>query len=131
MKTAKGILSILFIILMVGGAFAFDMSDPVATTVPANMRYQSYVTLSGYTSVTMDFKTDLGRAAVLGYVRNVGSQDIELMPNYDSDSGATMNPIPVGGDGVVWNFSPANLQVDTMKIRSTTAAELNIQVIVH
>lgn len=127
----KGILSILMIIGLVGSAFAFDMSDPVATTIPTNMRYQSYVTLSGYTSVTIDFRTDLGRPAVLGYVRNIGTQNIELFPNYVEDTGNTMNAIPVGGLGTVWNFSPANLSVNTIKIRSTTATELNIEVVAH
>ena len=127
----RGLLSILFILGLVGSAFAFDMTDPVATTIPANMRYQSYVTLSGYTSVTIPFKSDLGRAAVLGYVRNVGTQQIELLPNYAEDTGNTMNPIKVGGSGVVWDFSPANLKVDTIKIRSTTTAELNIEIVVH
>jgi hypothetical protein len=131
MKIIRGILSILFMLIMVGGAFAFDMTDPVATTIPANMRYQSYVTLSGYTSVTIPFKSDLGRAVYLGYVRNVGAQQIEVFPNYAEDTGSTMNAIPVGGGGVVWDFSPANLQIDTMKIRSTTAADLNIEVVVH
>lgn len=131
MKIIKGILSILFIMIMVGEAFAFDMTDPVATTIPANMRYQSYVTLSGYTSVTIPFKSDLGRSVYLGYIRNVGTQQIEVFPNYAEDMGATMNAIPVGGGGVVWDFSPANLQIDTMKIRSTTSAELNIEVAIH
>ena len=127
----KALLSIVLILGVAAGAFAFDLSDPVSTDIKANKRYQFYSTLGAYTSVTINFKADLGRSAGLGYVRNIGSQDIELMPNYADDSGATMNPIKVGGSGVVWNFSPANLAYDTMKIRSTTASTLNIEVIVH
>lgn len=127
----KGIISILFILGLVGSAMAFDMTDPVATTVPVNMRYQSYITLSGYTSVTIPFNDDLGRAAMLGYIRNLGAQYIEIFPNYAEDTGNTMNAIKIGGSGTVWDFSPANLKVDTIKIRSTTAAELNIEVVVH
>lgn len=127
----KGIMSILFVLGLVGSAFAFNMTDPVEPTLPANMRYQSYVTLSGYTSITIPFSADLGRAAMLGYVRNVGAQQIEIFPNYAEDTGNTMNAIKIGGDGIVWDFSPANLKVDTIKIRSTTSAELNIEVVVH
>lgn len=127
----KAIVSFILVLVVAAGAFAFDLSDPVSTDIKANKRYQFYSTLGSYTSVTINFKADLGRSAGLGYVRNVGTQDIELMPNYVDDSGATMNPIKVGGSGVVWNFSPANLAYDTMKIRSTTASTLNIEVIVH
>jgi hypothetical protein len=127
----KAILSIVLVLLVAVGAFAFDLSDPVDTNIKANKRYQFYSTLGSYTSVTIDFNGDLGRSAGLGYVRNVGTQDIELMPNYVDDPGATMNPIKVGSNGVVWNFSPANLAYDTMKIRSTTAGTLNIEVMVH
>ena len=130
-KRIKGLLSILFIMLMVGGAFAFELSEPVSTDIKVNKRYQLYETLGSYTSVTMDFKTDLGRSAGLGYVYNKGGQEIELLPNYVDDTGATMNPIPVAGNGTVWNFSPANLAFDSMKIRSTTAATLNIEVLIH
>ena len=123
--------AILFVLFTAGVIYAAAITDPVAKTVPSNMRYQSYVTLSGYTSVTYNFKSDLGRSAYLGYIRNAGSQVIELLPNYYEDSGSTMNPIKVEGSGTVWNFSPNNLQVDTLKIRSTTAAELNIEVVIH
>ncbi len=127
----KGIMCLLFILGLVGSALAFDLSDSVSTDIKPNKRYQFYSTLGSYTSVTINFKADLGRSAGLGYVRNVGSQDIELMPNYADDSGATMNPIKVGGSGVVWNLSPNNLAYDTIKIRSTTAATLNIEIIIH
>lgn len=127
----KVIISFMIVLIVSAGAFAFDLSDPVSTSILKNKRYQFYSTLGSYTSVTINFKADLGRSAGLGYVRNVGAQDIELMPNYADDSGATMNPIKVGGSGVVWNFSPANLAYDTMKIRSTTAGTLNIEIIVH
>jgi len=129
MKRFIGI--VMFILFTAGVVYSAAITDPVAATIPSNMRYQSYVTLSGYTSVTFNFESDLGRPAYLGYIRNVGSQEIELMPNYYEDSGSTMNPIAVGGAGTVWNFSPNNLQVNTLKIRSTTAEELNIEVVVH
>ena len=128
----RSIMSVLLFLSIVGSAFAFDLADPVnQVDIPSNMRYQSYATLSGYTSITINFKGDLGRPAYLGYVRNIGSQNIELMPNYYIDTGNTMNPIIIGGSGVVWNFSPNNLQVDTLKIRSTTTTELNIEVVIH
>ena len=125
-------LAIVLSFLIGGAANGADISDPIDTSIKANKRYQFYSTLGTYTSVTIDVKTDLNKKpAGLGYVLNKGNQDIEIFPNYVDDPTNTMNGINVSGSNTVWNFSPSNFRIDSLKIRSTTVDLLIIEILIH
>jgi len=131
-RIKEGGLAILLLLFIVSGVMGADLSDPVDTsTLKPNKRYQYYSTLATYTSVTIPVKQDLGRSGGLGYVRNKGTQIIEVFPNYLDDTTNSLNGIQVEGSNTVWNFSPSNFAIDSLKIRSTTATTLNIEIVLH
>lgn len=129
MKKCLMVLSLVLIAFSV--ALAADLTGNVVDTdIPEKKRYQFYSTLGTYTAIEMNLKRDLGRNGGLGYIHNKGAQVIELLPNYADDSLETMNPITVPALAV-WNPSPNNLEFETFRIRSTTAATLTVDVLFH
>jgi hypothetical protein len=120
--------------MIIGVAIAADISDPPSQDIPRDKKYQFYApALSTYTSVTINTTADMKSSiCCLGYVLNKGDQDIEVFLNYVDDPTNTMNGINVpGGVNAQWNISPANLKISSLKVRSTTAAFLDIEILLH
>lgn len=100
----------------------------VGTSVPIHLRYQFYEGVGGATTLEINVGGDLGRIPMNGYVTNNGAATVYLHINYTEDSGDTMKKIKIPPT-YVWNFSPANLSINTLEF--TSAATIDIDLMVH
>lgn len=111
------------------------MSDIIARLdrgIGKPFRYQFYnnTTDGGDFFVQFNFKSDLGRAAHTGYIKNNSANILLLYFNYDSDPSGSMNPVVLGGADT-FSFSPMEFAVSTLKIEDDGLAEtVNVDVFV-
>ncbi len=127
MKKILGIAAILILLASTTHG-AYLSGYVVSTSVPSGLRYQYYEGVGGSTTLEINVKRDLGRYSVLGYITNNSATTVYLHLNFVTDSGDTMKKIKVPA-GNTWNFSPANIHIDTIEITST--ANIDIDILVH
>lgn len=108
------------------------ITSQVDRGVPEGQRYQFYDNVSDTGDFTLEFnfKSDLGKAAHSGYVKNNSAKIIHLYLNYEFDTYGSMQPVVVGG-GDTFSFAPLEMGISSLQIKDLDLDDtLNVDVFV-